>query len=69
MQGVDIVWAIKHNHIGDAYFDSDAASFLFTELGQNPQVVQKDMAEDCAASASMVMPAPVLVALFQEFCG
>lgn len=27
-----IVWAVKHGHIGDAFFDLDAAAFLLREL-------------------------------------
>lgn len=54
LQGVDIVWAIKHNHIGDAYFDSDAASFLFTELDQIPQGTPKEPPEERAPPGSML---------------
>ena len=27
-----IIWAVKHSHIGDAFFDLDAAAFLCTQL-------------------------------------
>ena len=32
LQSVEVVWALKHSHIGDAFFDYDAAGFLKTEL-------------------------------------
>ena len=34
---VQVVWAVKHKTIGDAFFDYDAAAFLRTELdSRNP---------------------------------
>lgn len=32
LRGVEIIWALKHSHIGDAFFDADAAQFLLEEL-------------------------------------
>lgn len=32
LRGVDTVWAIRNSHIGDAFFDVDAAAFLMKEL-------------------------------------
>lgn len=26
------MWAVRNNHIGDAFFDLDAAAFLFSEI-------------------------------------
>lgn len=34
-----VVWAVKHGHIGDAFFDKDAAQFLLeeTQLQRSPK--------------------------------
>jgi hypothetical protein len=32
VRGVDVVWVLRHGHIGDAFFDADAAEFLLGEL-------------------------------------
>ena len=32
LKGVEILWVVKHSHIGDAFFDVDAAQFLLEEL-------------------------------------
>lgn len=32
LKGVEIIWVVKHTHIGDAFFDVDAAQFLLEEL-------------------------------------
>ncbi|GBF99943.1 hypothetical protein Rsub_12636 [Raphidocelis subcapitata] len=32
VRGVEVVWALRHAHIGDAFFDADAAQFLLGEL-------------------------------------
>jgi hypothetical protein len=32
LRAVEIVWAVRNNHIGDAFFDLDAAAFLFAEI-------------------------------------
>ena len=29
---VQVVWAVKHAHVGDAFFDLDAAQFLLTQM-------------------------------------
>lgn len=29
---MEVIWALKHSHIGDAFFDADAAQFLLEEL-------------------------------------
>ena len=29
---VQVIWAVKHKHIGDAFFDLDAAAFLYSQL-------------------------------------
>lgn len=34
LQGKDVTWIMRHAHIGDAYFDLDAAQFLLEELQQ-----------------------------------
>ncbi|GMH33744.1 hypothetical protein BSKO_01578 [Bryopsis sp. KO-2023] len=35
LKGVEIIWALKHPQIGDAFFDVDAAQFLLEELEMN----------------------------------
>ncbi len=32
LRALEIVWAVRNNHIGDAFFDLDAAAFLFSEI-------------------------------------
>lgn len=32
LTSVDVVWAAKHGHVGDAFFDADAAAFLAARL-------------------------------------
>jgi pyridine nucleotide-disulfide oxidoreductase domain-containing protein 1 len=32
LKRVEIIWVVKHGHIGDAFFDVDAAQFLLEEL-------------------------------------
>eukprot|EP00891_Asterochloris_glomerata_P002918 jgi/Astpho2/2918/fgenesh1_pg.00050_%23_160_t len=32
LRGVEVVWAVKHAHVGDAFFDLDAAQFLLTQM-------------------------------------
>lgn len=32
LRDIDVVWVVKHKHIGDAFFDADAAEFLLEEL-------------------------------------
>ena len=34
-QSLQLIWAVKQSHIGDAFFDSDAASFLKGELDRS----------------------------------
>lgn len=34
LRGVDVTWIVRHGHIGDAFFDVDAAKFLLEELQQ-----------------------------------
>ena len=29
---LQVIWAVKHSHIGDAFFDLDAAAFLCTQI-------------------------------------
>lgn len=35
LRSVEIIWAVRNNHIGDAFFDLDAAAFLFSEIDAN----------------------------------
>ncbi|DBB05673.1 hypothetical protein WJX77_005847 [Trebouxia sp. C0004] len=32
LSGLQVIWAVKHKHIGDAFFDLDAAAFLCSQL-------------------------------------
>ncbi|KAA6429030.1 MAG: hypothetical protein FRX49_01140 [Trebouxia sp. A1-2] len=32
LSAVEVIWAVKHKHIGDAFFDLDAAAFLCSQL-------------------------------------
>ncbi|EIE20879.1 FAD/NAD(P)-binding domain-containing protein [Coccomyxa subellipsoidea C-169] len=32
LQGMQVVWVARHSHIGDAFFDRDAADYLLSEL-------------------------------------
>lgn len=32
LKGIDVTWIVRHGHIGDAFFDVDAAQFLLEEL-------------------------------------
>ncbi|KAL4421166.1 hypothetical protein ABPG77_003349 [Micractinium sp. CCAP 211/92] len=34
LRGMEVTWVLKHGHIGDAFFDLDAAQFLLEELQQ-----------------------------------
>lgn len=34
LRGVQVVWSLRHGHIGDAFFDLDAAAFLLMEMKQ-----------------------------------
>lgn len=45
LRGVDVVWAMKHGHIGDAFFDLDAAQFLLEELQQQRESEAQQLAE------------------------
>lgn len=59
---MQVVWAVKHSHIGDAFFDLDAAAFLCTQLPQadspaqssadQASTVQHSAAEHSAAECS-----------------
>jgi hypothetical protein len=35
LRTVKLVWAMRNSHIGDAFFDLDAAAFLFSEIESN----------------------------------
>ncbi|PRW57580.1 pyridine nucleotide-disulfide oxidoreductase domain-containing 1 [Chlorella sorokiniana] len=47
LKGADVTWVMKHAHIGDAYFDLDAAQFLLEELQH-----QRRVAAAAAAAAA-----------------
>ncbi|KAL3142264.1 hypothetical protein ABBQ38_002606 [Trebouxia sp. C0009 RCD-2024] len=52
LTGIEVVWAIKHTHIGDAFFDLDAAAFLCTQLSQASSPAQSSQAQSSAAQHS-----------------
>ena len=49
---VQVVWAVKHSHIGDAFFDLDAAAFLCTQLPQTRSPAQSSEALEHSAQHS-----------------
>ena len=49
---MQVVWAVKHRHIGDAFFDLDAAAFLCTHLPQASTAAQSFQAQTLAAQHS-----------------
>ena len=49
---VQVVWAVKHSHIGDAFFDLDAAAFLCTQLPQARSPAQSSETQDPSAQHS-----------------
>ena len=49
---VQVVWAVKHSHIGDAFFDLDAAAFLSTQLPQARSPAHSSEAQDLSAQHS-----------------
>lgn len=42
LRGVQVVWSLKHGHIGDAFFDLDAAAFLLTEMAQHQERLDRE---------------------------
>ena len=42
MRGVDVTWVVREDHIGDAFFDKDAAQFLFGQLRGRTSLTQVD---------------------------
>lgn len=66
LRGVDVTWVVREGHIGDAFFDKDAAQFLLQQLRNRNLLIQMDnsMAEQAqtsklctdAASAGAVPP-------------
>jgi len=51
---VNITWVVRHGHIGDAFFDIDAAHFLLEQLQRNRSTAQPGsrMNKSVVASAS-----------------
>ncbi|KXZ56771.1 hypothetical protein GPECTOR_1g695 [Gonium pectorale] len=45
--GRELVWALKHGHIGDAFFDADAAAFLLSRLTRGSAAAEQ---ATCAAA-------------------
>ena len=62
LTGVDVVWAAKHAHVGDAFFDADAAAFLAGRLRAARQKTGAETAAEAAprraAAASFPPPPP-----------
>ena len=44
--GLDVVWVLRHGHIGDAFFDADAAAFLLGELEWRQEQAAKAAAKE-----------------------
>lgn len=51
---MQVVWAVKHSHIGDAFFDLDAAAFLCTQISQARPPAQTSHAQDSTIRHSPV---------------
>ncbi len=49
---VQVIWAVKHKHIGDAFFDLDAAAFLCGQLPVASPASQDSLALPSAPQAS-----------------
>ncbi|KAL3152549.1 hypothetical protein ABBQ32_001576 [Trebouxia sp. C0010 RCD-2024] len=62
LTGIEVVWAVKHTHIGDAFFDLDAAAFLCTHLPQASSPpssqAQSSAAQHSAAEAPLAQGSP-----------
>ena len=41
LRTVQLVWAMRNSHIGDAFFDLDAAAFLFSEIESNANAASR----------------------------
>ncbi|KAK9800326.1 hypothetical protein WJX73_002466 [Symbiochloris irregularis] len=54
MRGMEVVWVMRQGHMGDAFFDVDAASFLLTELN----VEQTATDQQCPQSMPMCTSHP-----------
>lgn len=46
---MQVIWTVKHTHIGDAFFDLDAAAFLCTQLPQASSSAQSSGPQPSAA--------------------
>ncbi|KAG2499930.1 hypothetical protein HYH03_002217 [Edaphochlamys debaryana] len=55
----ELVWAMKHGHIGDAFFDADAAAFLLGSLQGGAQGQSVEEAGRAAGGAAEQGPAGV----------
>jgi hypothetical protein len=52
VRDVEVVWVLKHEHIGDAFFDIDAAEFLLGVMQQQQQQQQQVASEPTASVAA-----------------
>ena len=58
---LQVVWAVKHSHICDAFLDADAAAFLATKLGDKQgggsSCCSPPAPESCSSSGQLPKPA------------
>ena len=58
-----VLWAAKHGHVGDAFFDVDAAAFLAKAIGKKKKKKKKEKAEEEAAVSGKRGPLPTSLVL------
>lgn len=66
VRDVEVVWVLKHGHIGDAFFDVDAAEFLLAELQHqqltqqtdNKELQQQQQQQDHGQHTGQMLPPP-----------
>lgn len=58
LRGLEIVWVLRHGHIGDAFFDLDAAQFLLEEM-QTQRAREAAAGETGAPQGTGSAPSPV----------
>lgn len=41
LKGFELIWVLKHEHIGEAFFDGETAQFLFEEFSFKPKIANE----------------------------
>ncbi|KAI8475905.1 MAG: hypothetical protein J3K34DRAFT_390491 [Monoraphidium minutum] len=52
VRGVELVWVMRHGHVGDTFFESEAAEFLLADMAARRAAAAVAGAEQQAAAAS-----------------